>query len=268
MIRQISILIICILCPMLQWGCSYEAEKGRAIAADKKIAFSHDHPKLAQVLSKVSDGKGGVKYTWLQKHPEDLDDYLTLAGSVPRKQFLEWSKPEQMAFLLNVYNATTLKLIVDHYPVSSIKDIGGIGSVWNLKVVSLFGEKISLSYLENQLLRKQFQAPSVHFALVCDSKGCPVLRGNPYNAQNLEDQFSDQAKNFLGDKSKNRVDLGEGTVYLSPIFKWYKEDFGKSDTDILEFVAGHFNQTEKSAIKSGGFKIRYTDFDWEVNDSN
>ncbi len=268
MIRQIYIFLICILSPLSQWGCSHEAEKGQAILADKKVAFSHDHPKLAQVLSKVNDGKGGVKYTWLQKHPEDLDEYLALAGSVPREQFLEWSKHEQMAFLLNIYNAATLKLIVDHYPVSSIRDIRAIGSVWSLKAVSLFGEKISLSYLENQLLRKEFQTPSVHFALVCGSRGCPVLRGNPYNAQYLEDQFFDQTKSFLGDKSKNRVDLGKRIVYLSPIFKWYKEDFGESDADILDFVASHFNQAEKSAIKSGEFKIRYTDFDWGINGSN
>ena len=268
MIRQIYIFVIGILCPLLQWGCSHEAEKGRAIVADQKVAFSHDHPKLAKVLSKVSDGRGGVNYPWLQKHPKDLNDYLTLAASVPRRQFLEWSKPEQMAFLLNVYNAATIKLIVEHYPVSSIRDIRTIGSVWNLKVVSLFGGKISLSYLENQLLRKEFQASSVHFALVCGSKGCPVLRGNPYNAQNLEDQFLDQTKSFLGDRSKNRVDLEKRIVYLSPIFQWYKEDFGESDAGILDFVATHFNQTENSAIKSGEFKIRYTDFDWQINGSN
>ena len=103
---------------------------------------------------------------------------------------------------VNVYNASTLKLMADNYPVKSIKDIGGVRRVWNLKIVRLFGEKYSLDHLENIMIRKQFKSPSVHFALVCGSRGCPPLRKEPYTAGKLEDQFGNQAQIFLRDRKK------------------------------------------------------------------
>ena len=260
--------VIVIFSQLFGWGCSHEAEEGRPISTDKEVSFNHDHPKLIHVLSKISDGRGGVDYSWLQKHPDELNGYLRLTGSVPRTQYQGWTKPERMAFLVNSYNASTLKLMADHYPVSSIKDIGGITSVWDLKVVSLFGQKITLSHLEHEMIRKEFRSPSVHFALVCGSKGCPALRKEPYTPKSLEEQFNQQAKSFLGDQEKNRVDLKKRTVYLSPIFKWYKKDFGKSDEEILKYVADHFSEAEKNAIKSGGFTISYTEYDWGVNSAN
>ena len=262
---QVFIGVIALL---LVLGCEHEAEKGSSIPADKTVNFSHAHTKLAEILSHVSDGLGGVDYQWLQKNPDKLNDYLRLTGSVPRSQYDMWTKPERMAFLLNVYNAATLKLVSENYRVSSIKDIGGIRSVWDLKVVDLFGQKISLGHLEHEMIRKEFRSPSVHFALVCGSKGCPALRKEPYTPKSLEEQFNQQAKSFLGDQEKNRVDLKKRTVYLSPIFKWYKKDFGKSDMEILEYVADHFPEDEKSAIKGGGFTISYTEYDWGVNSAN
>ena len=253
---------------LLGLGCEHEAESELPIPADKMVKFSHTHTKLAKILTQVSDGLGGVDYQWLQKNPDELKDYLKLTGSVPRSQYDMWTKPERMAFLLNVYNAATMKLVSDHYPVSSIKDIGGIRSVWDLKVVSLFGQKITLSHLEHEMIRKEFQSPSVHFALVCGSNGCPALRKEPYTAKNIEEQFTQQAKSFLGDRDKNRVDLKKKTVYLSPIFKWHKKDFGKSDMEILEYVADHFSEAEKNAIEGGGFTIGYTEYDWGVNSAN
>ena len=265
---QAHILVFVVFSQLFGCGCSHEAEKDQPIVADKEVNFSHDHPKLAQVLARVSDGYGGVDYPWLQENPDGLNDYLNLAGRVSRGQYQGWSRSERMAFLLNIYNAATLRLMAEHYPIVSIKNIGGIPSVWDLKVVSLFGGKISLGYLEHQLIRKEFQSPSVHFTLVCGSKGCPILRQEPYNAQNLEKQFTQQARSFLNDQVKNRVDLEKKTVYLSPVFKWYKEDFGKSDAELLDFVAIHFPEAEKSAIKRGGFRIIYTKYDWNVNSAN
>ena len=253
---------------LLGLGCEHEAESELPIPADKIVKFNHGHTKLAEILSHVSDGLGGVDYQRLQKNPDELKYYLKLTASVPLSQYDMWTKPERMAFLLNVYNAATMKLVSDYYPVSSIKDIGGIRSVWDLKVVSLFGQKITLSHLEHEMIRKEFQSPSVHFALVCGSKGCPALRKEPYTPKNLKEQFIQQAKSFLGGQDKNRVDLEKKTVYLSPIFKWYKKDFGKSDMEILEYVADHFLGAEKSAIKGGGFTISYTEYDWGVNSAN
>ena len=257
--------ILLLLGAVLLWGCKNEAESRPPIQAKGPITFDSTHPQLAKVLEKVTDGFGVVDYETLHRAPGPLDAYLNLAASVPRSQFDGWAKPERMAFLLNVYNAATLKLMADHYPVASIKMIGGVRSVWNLKVVRLFGEKCSLNHVEHEMIRKMFQSPFIHFALVCGAKGCPILRKEPYTAARLEEQFAEQARAFLGDEEKNFVDLGEGELHLSPIFKWYGEDFGKGDAEIIRFVADYFPPKTAEALRVGGFKIRYTEYDWSAN---
>ena len=257
--------ILLLLVAVLLWGCKNEAESRPPIPAKEPITFDPTHPQLAKVLGKVTDGFGVVDYETLHRAPQPLDDYLNHAARVPRSQFDGWAKPERMAFLLNVYNAATLKLMADHYPIASIKMIGGVRSVWNLKVVRLFGEKCSLNHLEHEMIRKMFQSPSIHFALVCGAKGCPILRKEPYTAARLEEQFAEQARAFLRDEEKNFVDLGGKELHLSPIFKWYREDFGRSDAEIIRFVADYFPPKTAEALRGGGFKIHYTEYDWSAN---
>ncbi len=257
--------ILLLLGAVLLWGCKNEAESRPPIPTEEPITFDSTHPQLAKVLEKVADGFGVVDYETLHRAPQPLDDYLNHAASVPRSQFDGWAKPERMAFLLNVYNAATLKLMADHYPIASIKMIGGVRSVWNLKVVRLFGEKCSLNHLEHEMIRKMFQSPSIHFALVCGAKGCPILRKEPYTAARLEEQFAEQARAFLRNEEKNFVDLGGKELHLSPIFKWYREDFGKSDAEIIRFVADYFPPKTAEALRGGGFKIHYTEYDWSAN---
>jgi hypothetical protein len=248
-------------------GCSYESEKGAAVTTPKPVVFDHQHLGLAKVLTKVSDRFGMVDYGLLKNDPAELEAYLNLVATVPHSQFDGWTRPRRMAFLLNVYNATTLKLLAGHHPVVSIKEIGGLRSVWHLKVARLFGEKISLKFLEDELIRKQFKSPAVHFALVCGSRGCPLLRSEPYTADKLEVQFTEQAREFLHDPIKNYVDLESKTVFLSPIFSWFEDDFGKTDAEVIALVARHFKAFESEALTKGGFTIKYTQFDWRVNQS-
>lgn len=258
-------LIIAVGSLLLLVACRHEAEKEPPVPASKPVVFDHAHPGLAPVLAKVSDGFGRVDYGYLHKHPEALQAYLDHAASVPEEQFSGWSKAKRMAFLLNVYNASTLKLMADHYPVQSIKDIRAVPPVWDLEIVRLFGGKYSLGQVEHELLRNQFKSPSIHFALVCGSRGCPPLRREPYTAERLEQQFAEQARAFLGSKEKNYVDVDGKQLFLSPIFKWFREDFGKSDAEIIEFVAEHFPENERLALREGGFAINYTSFDWAAN---
>ena len=258
----LSILIITLVA-----ACTNDSEKTPIVKAEIPVAFDHGHPILAKVLGQVSDG-WLVDYDLLHKDSTGLRDYLKLCATVPRCQFDNWSKPERMAFLLNVYNASTLRLMDDHHPVESIKDIGGVRPGWNLKVVRLFGEKMSLKYLEDKLIRDQFKSPAIHFALVCGSKGCPPLRKDPYTADRLEGQFLEQAKAFLRDTKKNYVDRKAKTLFLSPVFKWFSEDFGKEDAEIIKLVAEHLPEAERKALEGGGFEIRYTEFDWSANEQS
>ena len=107
----------------------------------------------------------------------------------------------------------------------------------------------------------------MHFALVCGSRSCPPLRKNPYTAEKLEDQFADQAQRFLRDSKKNYVHLDSKTIFLSPVFSWFREDFGKTETEIIALVTGHFDMAEQEVLLKGGFKIDYIKFDWGVNQS-
>ena len=195
------------------------------VSGGQANAFDHSHALFATVLEKyVSDG--AVDYKGLKADVDGLKSYLDGLAAVPEATFNDWSRPDQLAFLLNVYNAATLQLVIEHYPVTSIKDIGSsFKSPWRLPWVRLFGRTITLDTLEHRIIRPRFHDPAVHFALVCAAKGCPPLRSEPFVGSRLKEQFTDQARSFLAQSGKNRVDPPRHTVYLSPIFKWYREDF-------------------------------------------
>jgi hypothetical protein len=136
-------------------------------------------------------------------------------------------------------------------------------------VVHLFGKTITLDDVEHGLIRPQYHEPRVHFALVCAAKGCPPLRSQSYVGSRLDEQLDDQAKMFLTNGGKNRVK--DHTIYLSPIFKWYGDDFTKKYGSVLNFVRLYFPESEAKFLQSattaqGEFQIKYTDYDWSLND--
>lgn len=227
-------------------------------------SFDHRHPLYERVLqARVKDAL--VDYGGLKNDRADLDQYLAEVAAVSRSAFDLWTEDQQLAFLLNVYNAYTLRLITDHYPLASIKDIGGLFSgPWDKPVVSLFGRQRTLDELEHKLIRPQYPDPRIHFALVCAAMGCPPLREEAYVAGRLDEQLGDQARRFLSNPRKNRVDVSGGTVHLSPIFKWYKKDFEKPSGGVLAAVKPYW--PEKPPAGYERFRIRYTDYDWSLND--
>ena len=228
--------------------------------------FDHSHSLFGKVLRTFVDG-AGVDYRGLKQNPADLKAYLGELSSVSRRAFGGWSEPEQIAFLTNLYNAATLQLIIDHYPVESIKKIGSRWKgPWKQEVVRLFGEKVTLDHVEHDLLRKNYKEPRVHFALVCAARSCPPLRREPYVPEKLDEQLHDQGRVFLNTPSENRVDLDSRTVHLSRIFKWFSGDFEGSAGSILAFVRPYFPEEAAKRIESGTFRIEYLDYDWALND--
>jgi hypothetical protein len=232
---------------------------GAALAAP----FDHAHP-LWDATVKQHVRAAGVDYSALKRESGSLDAYLNEVSSVARGEFNGWSEPDRIAFLSNAYNAYTVRLILDHYPLKSIKDIGSLlKGPWEQPVVRLFGESRTLDDLEHKILRADYSEPRIHFALVCAAKGCPPLRAEAYVGARLESQLNDQARAFLADSSKNRVEVASKTVYLSPIFKWYGGDFEKKSGTVLAALNPYWPD---KATSTGGFKIRYTDYDWSLND--
>ena len=152
-----------------------------------------------------------------------------------------------------------------HYPVKRIKDIGSfLTGPWDQPVVKLFGDTITLNTVEHKILRQNYAEPRIHFALVCAAKGCPPLRGEVYVATRLNEQLDDQAKQFLATPDKNHMDVASQTVYLSPIFKWYGVDFEKKSGSVLAALKPYW--PAKPVVGYEDFKIRYTDYDWSLNE--
>nr|WP_299387490.1 DUF547 domain-containing protein [Allomuricauda sp.] len=212
-----------------------------------------NHQLWGEMLKNYVDEEGNVDYKGFKKNVAQLDAYLDqLAQNTPAAQ---WSKNEKLAFYINLYNAATVKLIVDHYPLQSIKDIPGR---WKKKWIALGDDLVSLNEVEHQVLRKMDE-PRIHFAINCASYSCPKLLNVPFTAQSMERLLSKTAVDFVNDKKRNRF---EGRrAYLSKIFRWYKGDFTENKS-----LLGYINTyLENPAPKDA--QINYLDYDWSLNEA-
>lgn len=188
---------------------------------------------------------------------------------------------DRLAFWINMYNAWTIKVVIDHYPVKSIVDIGAgliIGTifgttVWDKDFVEIKGGRMSLNDIEHEIVRKYGDA-RIHFALVCASKSCPPLRREAYVAGRLDKQLDDQARQFLSDTTKNKIELGKNEIRLSKIFDWFEGDFerdigfGKRGGTVTQFVARFLptNISTQLLASEKNIDIEYFDYDWSLNE--
>ena len=241
--------------------------------------FDQTHTDYDGVLkATVTDGR--VNYKSLKAAPDALDRYLDSAAGVSENQFNTWTEAQRLVFLTNLYNAATLRLILDHYPVKTIKDIGSVfKGPWDQPVVRLFGNAITLNNLEHDIIRKQYDEPRIHMALVCAAKGCPVLRSGAYTPEKLNDQLDEQSRQYLSSPAGLRIDRKAGIVYFSSIFKWYGEDFPgkyspvsgfagikKTAQAVANFCAGYLSATDSEYLAAGGYSVKYLKYDWSLNE--
>lgn len=228
-------------------------------------AFDHSHAGFDSLLGKYVK-PSGVNYAGLKSDIAPLNTYLDVMAAVPESEFKQFSKDQQMAMLINLYNAATLKLVVDHYPVKSIKDISpSAGGPWKQPVVRLFGKNKTLDYLENEVLRPNYKDPRVHFAINCASIGCPSLRSEAFQASKLSAQMDEQTRLFLKDTSKNRFDAKNKTLYLSSIFDWFKGDFVAKSGSVEKFIAPYVDANDRAVIEKGGLTLKNTEYSWSLN---
>ena len=157
-----------------------------------------DHTQWDNLLKKHVSQEGNVNYKGFIADKTLLEEYLGLLSTNPPNK--TWTKEEQLAYWINAYNAFTVKLIVDHYPVRSIKDIKKgvvfINSVWDMEFFTIGGKKMNLNDIEHGIIRKEFKEPRIHFAVNCASLSCPPLRNEAFTASQLDEQLSDQTKFF------------------------------------------------------------------------
>ena len=228
--------------------------------------FSYDDYRKVLKKFVIKNTTTRVDYSGLRKDREFLDSFTARASEVKESEYLSWSEKSRLAFLINAYNAFTLKLIIDNDPVKSIRDLGGLfSSPWKKNFFSLFGEKRSLDWVEHERIRKDFNEPRIHFAVNCASIGCPPLRNEPYVAGKLELQLESAAVAFLSDKQQNYSD-GK-VLYLSKIFEWYGDDFRKEGSSLENFVAQRMplSLELKKSLRAGQLEIQYLDYDWHLN---
>lgn len=260
--KNLTIALALSLFPLLT-GCS-RAEKAYKITTPQQ-EMDHTHAAFTAVLKRHLNNHG-VDYASLKNDPGELTAYLDTLAAVPESAFNTWRKDQQMAFLINLYNASTINLIVGHYPLKSIKDIGNIlKGPWKQPSARLFGKVQTLDYIENDLLRSKYRDPRVHFAVNCASIGCPALRAEAFQGSKLDTQLEEQGRAFLRDTTKNRLDENSKTLYLSQIFDWFKGDFTAKAGTVERFVAPYFSDADRKAILQGGLSIKYTEYDWRLN---
>jgi hypothetical protein len=231
--------------------------------------FDHQHQHFQEVLSqhvKFFGQQSLVDYKSLKQDSTKLKLYIDELSQVSKKDFQGWNREQQLATLINAYNAWTLKLIIDHYPVKSIRKIGPFYSTpWKQKFIKWLGEEVSLDEIEHQRIRKVYAEPRIHFVLVCASIGCPSLSATAFVAPKLHIQLDQAAKAFLSDRSKNTYQLKDNAVNLnvSSIFKWYGSDFGNED-ELKKFLLKGLGIENESAGKK--IKLDYLDYDWGLNE--
>ena len=168
------------------------------------------------------------------------------------------SKQEKLAFYINAYNFFAIKIVVDHWPVKSIRDIGSFFSpVWKKDVGILAGKQTTLHIIEHEILRKMGE-PRIHFAIVCASVSCPDLLNEPYRTKNLAQQLEQQTVSFLSNEDKG-VKVARDEIRVSKIFDWFEEDFAQSG-GVAEFV----RQYRPDVPAHLGVEVDL-EYDWQVN---
>ena len=226
------------------------------------MAPAVDHSAYDQLLKKHVSAKGLVDYKGFKADETAFNKYLALLSANPPTD--QTPKNEQMAYWINAYNAYTIRLILDHYPVKSIKDIGSkikipfVTTPWAAKFFSIGGNKMSLDNIEHGTLRKKYNDPRIHFSLVCASISCPRLRNEAYTAAKLDAQLDDQGRDFLNDPTKNKV--GKDKAELSNYFNWYKGDWKDNGQSVAKWVNKY--STTKMTDDTD---VSYLDYNWNLN---
>lgn len=239
-----------------------------AVPTQVKTPEQMDHSLFTQVLEAFVDDAGNVAYARLKENPEALVQYLQLLAATDPATL---SEDEQIAFWINAYNAYTLKLIIDKYPVSSILRTVGIpipklNMPWLKKIATVGGEVYTLDQIEHEILRKQFDEPRIHFGIVCASISCPALRREAYTGAELDTQLTEQALLFLNDPGKNQIQDATDTIRISKIFDWFEEDFTGTHDSVQPYLAQFFTGEVRETLRMEGYRIRYMDYDWGLND--
>lgn len=243
-------------------------------------AFDHSYKNWTSLLQthvkwNAEKTASTVDYKGFQEDRGRLKAVLTELSMVTQAEFDAMNREQQMAFLINAYNAYTIELIMTKYPdLKSIKDLGNfVFSPWKKEFFNLLGKPRHLDWIEHDMLRPKYQEPRIHAAVNCASIGCPGLLDEAYKANVLVDQLDTGMYRFLSDNTRNR--LKDGKLEVSPIFKWFREDFEQNHQGFgsLGTVFARYRHaftkdpTELRMLQTRQYEVDFLDYDWSLNDA-
>lgn len=209
------------------------------------------------LLQKNVDYKGNVNYSNLKKDKTDLNKFLSyLEKTTPSNS---WSKNKQKAFWINAYNAYTIKIILDNYPIKSITKIKTKGkTAWKIPFAIIGGKTYTLDHIEHKILRAKLFDPRIHVGVNCASGSCPKLHNVAFTENNVNKELDKLMKSFINDSKRNKI-TKSGMIHISEIFNWFKVDFTKQGS-----VIDYINKYANTKINNDA-KIHYLPYDWNLN---
>lgn len=227
---------------------------------DKPDGPTFDHAAFDGLLRKHVDENGWIDYAGLKADASILDQYTAALAKAPLDKL---GRTDRLAFLLNAYNAFTLKLIVENLPLTSIKDIP---DAWDQVRWNAGGYTWSLNQIEHEQIRPNFVEPRIHFALVCAAIGCPTLRNEAFDPARLDAQLTAQSTFAHNHDTWLKFDEANNSIGLTKLYLWYGDDFAQVEGSVLNHAA-KFNTALKAALAAGVEPdIDWLPYSWELND--
>ena len=209
------------------------------------------------LLNKHVDTKGNVNYKALKKNEATLDSYLAYLNQTTPSS--SWSKNKQKALWINAYNAYTIKLILENYPLKSITKIKKKGkNAWKIPFAKVGGKTYTLDHIEHNILRKKLFDPRIHVGVNCASGSCPKLHNKAFTAKNVDSELESLMKQFINDSKRNKLNKKK-TIHISEIFNWFKGDFTKEGS-----IVDYINKYADEKVASDA-KIHHLPYDWNLN---
>ncbi|GJM03227.1 MAG: serine/threonine protein kinase [Rhodomicrobium sp.] len=238
--------------------------------AGGQLAALPDHSGYTKILKSVikrdKSGLNRVDYKKLKNHRPALKAYI---DQLSRVKLRTLPRDAQFSFWANLYNALTLKVVEEAYPVATIRDIDispGLfaNGPWGKKLITIEGKSLSLDDIEHQILRKVFKDPRVHYAVNCASVGCPNLQPEAFTGQRLQQQLESAAKEFVN--SNQGVSIKNGKIGLSKIYSWFQKDFGGSEAKVRAHISKYLTADKAAVFRAAGQVDDYF-YDWTLNDT-
>ena len=270
MLRILVVIFLIVLSQVSFAAPSADALKfWTAFEAESNLSVSHDAwQSLLDTYLSVEDADGVNRFDYgavTKVDAKKLESYLdSLQKTDPRTL----SRDEQLPYWINFYNALTVKVVLDEYPVSSIRDIRFLTSPfgpWDKNLVTVAGEDLSLNDIEHGILRPIWQDPRIHFSVNCASIGCPNLAPKVFTSKNADALMESSAIDFIN--HARGVKIGTDSIVLSSIFDWYGSDFGENKTEILSYLARYYAGDDKQGLQRSDVELQFQ-YDWGLNKAN